>query len=138
MSASHKPILRSEIPKFCCFIFSIGLPTLWDGQPHACRLLRVVTFESPCILDHSIVGFELLFSFPFITYHPRVTRTVFAILWHEILPSRRSMNSDQCLFPFPLPIIFIFLTKSLGFSRGANMRNVIVDFLFQMLGTCTS
>ena len=66
----------------------------------------VVTFESPCVLDHSCIGFELLFGFPYITYDPRVTRTVFAILWHEI----RFVNSDQSLFPFPLPIVFIFLT----------------------------
>ena len=30
----------------------------------------VVTFESPCVLDHSCIGFELLFGFPFITYDP--------------------------------------------------------------------
>ena len=46
----------------------------------------VVTLESPCVFDHSSIGLELLFSFPFITYDPRVTGTVFAILWHEILP----------------------------------------------------
>ena len=64
---------------------------------------NVVTFESPCVRDQSCIGFELLFGFPFITNDPRVTRTVFAILWHEILPSRRFVNSDQCLFPIPLP-----------------------------------
>ena len=75
---------RSSCPEFiqfvCCFI--------------------VVTFEPPRIFDHSSVRLELLLSFPFITYDPVVTRTVFAILWHKILPSRRFVNSDQCL---PLP-----------------------------------
>ena len=84
---------RFSCPKFvqfvCCFI--------------------VITLESPCVLDHSSVCFELLLGFPLITYDPGVTGTVFAILWREILPSRRFVNSDQCLFPVPLPIIFISL-----------------------------
>ena len=87
----------------------------------------VVTFEPPHVFDHSSVRLELLLSFPFITYDPVVTRTVFAILWHEILPSRRFVNSDQCLFPFPLPIVFIFLTKPLGSTCGAHIRNVIIS-----------
>ena len=37
------------------------------------------------------------------------------------------MNSDQCLFPFPLPIVFIFLTKPLGSTCGAHIRNVIIS-----------
>ena len=69
----------------------------------------IVAFESPYVFDHSSVSFELLFSFPLITYDPRVTRTVFAILWYKVLPSWRFVNSDQCLFPIPLPIVFIFL-----------------------------
>ena len=93
---------RSPCPEFiqfvCCFI--------------------VVTFEPPHVFDHSSVRLELLLSFPFITYDPVVTRTVFAILWHEILPSRRFVNSDQCLFPFPLPIVFIFLLSPWDFRVG--------------------
>ena len=39
----------------------------------------IVAFESPYVFDHSSVSFELLFSFPLITYDPRVTRTVLEI-----------------------------------------------------------
>ena len=80
------------------------------GEHLECRFSRpefvqfvcclIVALESPCVFDHSSVCFESLLGFPFITYDPRVIGTVFAILWHEILPSRRFVNSDQCL---PLP-----------------------------------
>ena len=60
-----------------------------------------VTFEPPHVFNHSSVRLELLLSFPLITYDPVVTRTVFAILWHEILPSRRFVNSGSMSLPLP-------------------------------------
>ena len=69
----------------------------------------VVTFGSPNVFDHTSVRLELLLRFPFVTYDPRVTRTVFAILWHEILPSWRLVNSDQCLIPVHFQQSSVFL-----------------------------
>ena len=69
------------------FTVLISIDHFGIGEHLECRFSRpefiqfvccfiVVTFEPPCVFDHSSVRFEFLLSFPFITYDPVVTRTV--------------------------------------------------------------